>query len=190
METEEKQSPRKWPKRIGIGCLGVVVLGVLALNFTGPGRDVMNLWKNGTIPALIVKPPKRTYSATNEKNLMAIHTALMLYHDSEEKFPEAAGWMDAIKNRIRADDMDAKEAAKKLVRPDLVNQSDAYGYAINEAAAGKYKDDVGASTVLVYESKQTGRNAHGKPETDRDGYAVTVEGKLLPPEGEPAPAGH
>jgi hypothetical protein len=171
---------RKLAKGLGLGCLGVVVVALGLLLFTGAGKDFQNLWRNGTIPSLLFPAKKRTYSAGNESNLKAIYTALMLYHESEGQFPTAGGWMDAIEPRIRANDMEASEAKKKLARPDLGDGQ--FGYAMNDAASAKYKDDVGpATTVLIYESKQTGRNAHGDPKTDRDGYAITVDGTILKP---------
>jgi len=78
---------------------------------------------------------ERTYNATNEGNLKALYTALMLYHDSEGQFPQAAGWMDAIKTRIQANDMKPEEAAKKLVNPLAATGAGTYGYAMNDAAS-------------------------------------------------------
>ncbi len=170
---------RKVLRRMGIGLLGVVVIAVAFLFLTGAGKDVRNLWSNGALPALIFKPADRAYDANTDGNLKAIRTGLMLYHESEGQFPLAAGWMDAIENRIRASDMPGDEAKKKLIRPDLAKSSGQFGYALNDKAGGKYKDDVGAKTVLVYESKQVGRNAHGDPATDRSGAAITVDGTIL-----------
>ena len=154
----------------------------LLIALTGPGRDIQNLWRNGAIQALLFAPPKRTYDASNEANLKALHTALLLYHDSEGQFPAANGWMDAIEPRITTSDLAPGESAKKLVRPDLAGKAGQFGYALNANAAAKYKDDVGGpDAVLVYESKQTTRNASGDPATDRDGMAITIEGKLLSP---------
>ena len=152
----------------------------LALVMTGGWRDLVNFWKNGTIQAIVFPPPKRTYDASNEENLKALRTALMLFHDSEDKFPDAKGWMDAIEPRITASDMAPGESQKKLIRPDLSGKTGSFGYALNLKAAGKYKDDVGdPKAILVYESKQTARNAAGDPATDRDGMAITVDGTLL-----------
>lgn len=163
-----------------MGCLGIVVVGGLILAVTPQGHLLVNLFKNGAIQAAVMPAGKRTYTATNESNLKAIYTALKLYHDSEGQFPKGDGWMDAIQNRIRADDMSKEEAAKKLIRPDLVGQANQFGYALNDAAAGKYKDDVPKDTILVYESKETGRNAHGNPTKEREGAAITVSGQVLP----------
>lgn len=150
------------------------------LTVSGVGKDLVNLWKNGTLQAVLMPGPKRQYTASNEANLRAMHTALMLYHDSEGQFPAADGWMDAIKNRLKAYDLASGEAEKKLIRPDLAGKADAYGYAINTAAAGKYKDDVGGpKTPFIYESHQTTRNASGDPQKDRDGWAIAVDGTIL-----------
>lgn len=170
----------KLKKRLGMGCLGIVVIGGVVLAFTPQGHLVLNLFKNGAIQAAVMPAAKRTYTATNEANLKAIYTALKLYHDSEGQFPKGDGWMDAIQNRIRADDMSKEEAAKKLIRPDLMGQTGQYGYELNDAAAGKYKDDLPKDTILVFESKQTGRNAHGNPQKEREGAAITVNGQVLP----------
>jgi len=172
---------KKLGKRLGIGCVTFLVLFTLFLTVTGPGRDILNLRRNGSIQALLSGSKKRTYTAGNEKNLTALHTAMMLYHESEGQFPDSSGWMEAVKNRIKAEDMETKEAEKKLVRPDLSDQPGQFGYAMNDAASQKYRDDIPKSTILLYESKQTGRNAHGDPKSDREGYAITVEGTLLKP---------
>ncbi|AIE83380.1 hypothetical protein [Fimbriimonas ginsengisoli] len=169
----------KLGKRLGVGCLGLLLVVGALLAFTGPGHDIQNMWRNGAIGAILFPEKQRTYTATNEQNLRAIHTALMLYHDSEGQFPQASGWMDAIEPRIRTSDMDASEAKKKLIRPDLAGKPGEFGYEMNDAASGKYKDDAGAKTPLIFESKPTSRNAHGDPVKDRDGYAITVDGTLL-----------
>lgn len=172
---------KKVGKRFGIGCLGLLVVFALFLGLTGPGRDILNLWKNGLIQSLLAGSKKRTYNANNEQNLAALRTAMMLYHESEGQFPDSKGWMEAVQNRIKAEDMETKEAQKKLIRPDLLGQPGEYGYSMNDAASQKYKDDIPKSTILLYESKQTVRNAHGDAKTDRDGYAITVDGKVLKP---------
>lgn len=169
---------RRFGKKLGIGCLGAVVVLAALVAFTGPGQVLQSLVKSGILGDMLSPERKRTYSASNEGNLKALRTALMLYHDSEGQFPMGAGWMDAIQDRIQAGDMEKTEAAKKLIRPDLTGKADQFGYAINDKAAGRYKDDVGAKTVLVYESKQSARNAHGDPATDRDGMSITVDGTI------------
>ncbi len=169
-------------KRLGLGCLGLIAVGVGALAVTGFGKDLINLWRNGTLQAALFPPPKRTYTATNEENLRALHTALLLYHDSEGQFPTGNGWMDAIQPRLQTSDMASGEGLKKLVRPDLMGQAEKFGYALNAAAAGKYRDDVGdPKTPLIYESRQTTRNAAGDPKVDRDGMAIAVDGTILKP---------
>lgn len=121
------------------------------------------------------------YVAGREANLKAIHNALMLYHDSEGQFPAANGWLDAIRPRMQTNKMTAQEAETKIIRPDLAGKPGAFGYALNVAAAEKYKDDVGrTSTVLVYESIDERANAAGDPELSAGRLGITIEGKLVP----------
>lgn len=125
--------------------------------------------------------PKREYQGTSIDNLKAMRTALLLYHDSEDHFPEAAGWMDAIETRLLTADLSPEEAAKKLRRPGLGETE--FGYALNAAVGGKFKDDLPkrGATVLVYESAAIGRNAHGDPAKGLGGVelAITIDGTIL-----------
>jgi hypothetical protein len=168
----------RWTRKLAFGCTAIGVVVVAVLYGTGLGKDFRNLWANGTIPGLLFKPPNRTYDANEVGNLRAIRTALLLYHDSEGQFPQGAGWMDAIRNRIAVSDMDGSETNKKLIRPDLAGKPNQFGYALNDKAAGKYKDDAGPKTILVYESKQTTGNAHGNATSDRNGMAIDVDGTI------------
>jgi hypothetical protein len=170
-------------RRVGVGCLGLVLVSGIVFAFTGPGQAFIDLWQNGAIQAIVTKPPQRKYSASSEEHLRALHTALMLYHESEGQFPEGSGWMEAIANRLEANDLKKDEAAKKLIRPDLAGSPGSFGYALNQEASARYQDDVpsGTAAILVYESLSTRRNAAGDPTTDRDGMAITIEGKILQP---------
>jgi len=173
---------KKALKRLGVVVGLLVIVGIFVLFFTGPGEAFRDLWKRGVIQAELNKGDKRPYDANNEGNLKAMRTALMLFHDSEGRFPSGDKWMDSIENRITASDMTGDEAKKKLVRPDLSSHPGEYGYAMNDKAAGKYKDDAGPTTILVFESKSTGKNAHGDPVKDGMGAAyigITVEGKIV-----------
>lgn len=170
------------PKRKGCrGCLLLVLLAVLAVAaFYGP--VVKDFWDRGILQTYLFPQKKRAYSGDSMANLKAQHTAMMLYHESEGQFPEASGWMDAISNYLRTADMDKEQSLKKLKRPDLANAPDAYGYAMNDAAGAKYKDDIPnpAQTPLTFESRDTGWNAHGDPKTAPKGsQAVSVEGGIL-----------
>jgi hypothetical protein len=177
METEAT-TPRKRRKGcwIASGIVALIVIGIGA--FYGP--TVANFIHVYGWDALS-KPEKHAYSAGSEENLKAIFQGLMLYHESEGQFPESTGWMDAIQNRIKTNDLAHGEAEKKLIRPDLIGRSGQFGYEMNDAASGKYKDDLkdGDKTPLIFESKPTVRNAHGDPAKDRDGLAISVTGKIL-----------
>ena len=167
-------------KRAGVGCLGILVVLAILIGLTPPGRDIQNLWRNGAIQALLFPPEKVKYTAGHEENLKAMQIAILLYHDSEGQFPAATGWMDAIEPRIATSDLAKGEAEKKLIRPDLTGKPNEFGYALNAKAAGKYKDDVGdGKTILLYESKQTARNASGDPAADRSGMGIAIDGSIV-----------
>ena len=118
-------------------------------------------------------PEMRTYAGTSIDNLKAIRTALLLYHDNEDRFPYGNGWMDAIEKQLKTNDLTAEQAAKKLRNPETGE----YGYALNEAFSGKYKGDVGDDkTVLVFESKGGKKNDSGPP---AKGLAITLDGTIL-----------
>lgn len=152
---------------------GIVLLGLLA--FYGP--TVAAFARQGFFDRL---PEKAEYAATRESNLRAIHTALSLYHDSEEKYPEANGWMDAIEGRLKTNDLKEGEADKKLRRP---GSQDGFGYALNTQAAGKYKEDLEGdpkTTVLAFETEDPSRNASGVPDSKKPGFlGITVSGDLV-----------
>lgn len=161
--------------------LGILAVGVGGLFLTPGGRDIRNLWGNGTIQAVLSEPEQRKYNADNESNLKALYTALNLYHDSEGQFPQAAGWMDAIKGRLRASDMKAGEEEKKFHDP-IVTDPNGFGYAMNDAASGKFNGDLkDKKEPLIYESTLTTRNAHGDPKKDgrKGGKAVSSDGTIV-----------
>ena len=165
-------------KKIGIGVAAVAGIATAVLFATPAGKALRDIAGSGAVGAVLSKPPKRTYDATSsDANLQALSTALKLYHESEGQYPPAATWMDAIAPRLILNDLPKKEADKKLVRPDV--GAGEYGYAMNDAAAGKYRDDLPKGTVLLFESAATGRNAHGDPKKDgkAGGRGVTIEGK-------------
>jgi len=166
----------------GVGVLAGVSLVVL---FVTPfGKGLRDVWGSGAVQAAMAPHHDGTYDAkSSDDNLKALSTALKLYHDSEGQYPDAAKWMDQIAPRLILNDLPKKEADKKLVRPDLTGTADAYGYAMNDAAGGKYKDDLKKGTILLFESSSTARNAHGNPSDAKEykagGRALTIEGTLV-----------
>lgn len=172
----EVVEPNKSRKGRKIGCSIATAILLFLAWFAGP--PLLALGRGGFLSCA---PPKHEYSATSEQNLKAIYQAMMLYHESEGQFPEASGWMDAIDNRLKTNDLEKGEEKKKLIRPDLLGQDGKFGYAMNPAASAKYKDDIkdGAKTPLIFESKETTRNANGDPEKIRDGLAISVDGTIL-----------
>lgn len=165
---------RKWLK--GCGIAAVVVLAGLGF-WIGP--VVYDFFKAG----LFDKTSKRKYDGASIDNLKAMHMAMMVYHESEEMFPDSAAWMDAIETRIRTFDMSNKESEKKLVAPQYRDEPGNYGYAMNDLCSRKYKDDIPepAKTQLIFESSDLTRNAHGDPAKLRPdkSLAISVEGQLL-----------
>jgi hypothetical protein len=121
-----------------------------------------DVWQAG----MLDKVDKREYHGTSMDNLRALHTGLMLYHDSEGQFPFGSGWMDAVLPRIGAGDMKKEESAKKLVHPMFwPPNGKEFGYAFNDSCSEKYIEDIEdpERTPLVFDSSDTGRNAHGDP---------------------------
>jgi hypothetical protein len=178
---------RRKLRRMALGCgtVAVILLGVLF--FTGFGKTFRTLWSHGFFDQYVSGDQERKYNASGTANLKALYTALMLYHESEGQFPVASGWMDAIKNRVAASDLAKGEADKKFVTPSLEGKPGQYGYAMNDAASGKYKGDVkDPKTPLIFDSSDTSRNAHGDPKKllpspARAGgnLGITVDGTIV-----------
>lgn len=148
---------------------GIGLLAVAGLVFAGwqYGPALYDFWKAGLFENALNPRQLREYQGTSRQNLMALQKALMMYHDSEGQFPNANAWMDALKPYIRPDDMKEEEAFKKFVNPLVVPQKEGvFGYAMNDGASEKYKDDVPfpEKTPLVFDSSDTKWNAHGTPE--------------------------
>lgn len=163
--------------------VGVSLLALLLAGGFMVGPALWDIWRAG----FFQKVAQRNYRGDSRSNLEAIYRALKLYHDSEEMFPRAEGWMEEVERRLRTYDMKPEETAKKLIRPDLWESSGRHGYALNEACAGKYIDDIGdaSNTVLVFESQPESRNASGDPEkvglaqSDGKVLGVTATGEIV-----------
>lgn len=181
IESPAKPRNRRWLKGCGIG--GVIALAVLGFWIGPVVRDLVNA-------GFLDRTEKRKYSGASIDNLKSMHMAMMIYHESEEMFPDGSGWMDAIEPRIQVYDMAKSESEKKLIAPQFRDQKGKYGYAMNSLCSRKYKDDLPdpATTVLIFESSETARNAHGDPakimapsEKGQEPLAITIEGQLAKP---------
>lgn len=168
-----------------ITCAVMALVLVAVAIWVGP--VLLDFYNSGILGSQLSGKKMREYQGTSMDNLKALHTALMLYHDSEGQFPEASGWMDAITDRIKAGDMTQEEADKKFVNP-LLGKKGEYGYAMNDACSKKYKDDIKdpSKTPLLFDSSDTRWNAHGSPESllpkpPRPGgnLGVSVDGNIL-----------
>jgi hypothetical protein len=111
-----------------------------------------------------------------------MHTAAELFHSSEDMYPKADKWMDDLLIRLQTQNLKKGEAERKLKRPDLEKEPDQYGFAINSAVAGKYKGDIkDPKTILIFESKDTKKNAVGDPKTEGkpNGSGITISGGIV-----------
>lgn len=168
-----------------ITCGVLAAVAVALVIWAGPVfRDFYN---SGILGSQLSGKKMREYQGNSMENLKALQTALMLYHDSEDQFPDSAGWMDAITDRIKAGDMTQEEADKKFVNP-LLGKVGEFGYAMNDACSKKYKDDIKdpSKTPLLFDSSDTGRNAHGspssllpKPARPGGNLGISVDGNVL-----------
>lgn len=156
----------------------ILLLGFgFAVWFYGP--LFLGLWRHGVFDR---PSEQRAYEGTSIDNLRAMRTALLGFEDSEGQFPAASGWMDAIKNRLRTDDLRKGEESKKLVYPGYLGQEGKFGYALNDAVSGKYHADLkDPKTILVFESTSTERSAHGEPAKVRrpGGIAIAIDGEII-----------
>lgn len=133
------------------------------------------------------QPTMRKYQGSNVENLKAIWTAMKLFHQSEEQYPDSTKWMDDIKMRLRTNDLTAADAMKKLVNPLLAGKAGTdYGYAMNDAASKKYMGDIkDPKTILVFNSTDAKWNAHGDPkklgskDPNKGDKGITIDGTVV-----------
>lgn len=155
----------------------LVGLGYVAFRF---GPDLLAAYRAG----FFERKELQKYEGDSMSNLRAQYTAMMLYSESEGQFPYANGWMDAIGPYLKTADLKQGEAEKKLVHPRYRGETDKFGYAMADDCQAKYPKDIKSpdKTLLIFESKDTARNAHGKA-SDLLPYgkapAVTVSGAIM-----------
>lgn len=169
-------------KGFKIGC------GVLALAGLVFGIWLFPTLRDLSALGLFDRTSRHDYSGSVQQNLKAIYTAMMLYHDSEQQFPAASGWMDAVKTRLKTDDLNKNQEYNKLRDPRVAGKdSEVFGFAMNRAVQGMYKDDIKDPdhTILVFCSSKLSWNAFGDPIKDRPrdelpggNLALTVSGKV------------
>lgn len=174
--------------RIGFMVFGILVMGLLGFAEVKYGHFVRLALKHGLISVGQLEHDAK-YQGTSKDNLKALYLALIAEHDSEGAFPKADEWMDAIKDRIATNNMSQAEAMKKYVNPLIQPPKEGqFGYAMNDAAGGKYIDDVKDkdNTLLIFDSSDTSKNAHGNPnellpDPERSGgnLGITVSGRLV-----------
>ena len=158
------------------------ILGVLVVIFVAVG-----IWAGPTIHDLLpfLVPPaekKVGWTPGTEINLKALYTGMMLQHDSDGQFPDSATWMDQIIKRVRNETLKAGAEKEKFVDPAAGGKPGEYGFAMNDAAAAKYKDDIKDKAMpLIFESSDTQWNAHGDPTKigRKHGIGISVDGKIV-----------
>ena len=163
-------------KKLLIGVAALVAVVLVWLFAFPSGKAVRDIAGSGAVQDALSKPEKRTYDPSNtDNNLHELALALKQYEASEGQYPSADKWMDQLVPRLVLNDLPKKEAMKKLMRPGVAEGQ--YGYALNDRVAGHYKGDLPKGTILLFESKATGRNAHGDPKKDAilGAHAVNIE---------------
>ena len=164
-------------KKILFSCLGVFLLVVLLLViFFGPTIRPL-------LPFLFPPPQKKiSWHPDTEKNLKTLYTGMMLQHDSDGQFPKSSQWMELVIKRVRTETLKKGEEAKKFVDPAAGGAPGVYGFAMNDAASEKYKDDLKDKQMpLIFESTETAWNAHGDPAKigRKGGIGVDLDGKIV-----------
>jgi hypothetical protein len=142
--------------------------------------QVAQAYSDAKKAGLLTEVPTEKYEVGRANNLRAIQKALAQAADSDGKYPEAAKWMESAQIRLKTSDLSEAEAQLKLKVP---GSAVGFGYAFNDAVGGKSPDAWKAkgTTIIVYESLQTGWDAHGDPSKDgkKGGKAVTVAGDVV-----------
>ena len=171
-------------RRLLVGGVKKVVLQGLAVVLViliGVG-----IWAYPTLRDLAtLLPQKETkigWTPGTEVNLKALYTGLMLQHDSDGQFPQGAQWMDLVIKRVRNETLQAGAENQKFIDPRAGAKSGEFGFAMNDAAAGKYKDDIKDKKMpLIFESTDTKWDAHGDPAKigRKNGIGISVEGKIV-----------
>lgn len=164
--------------KVVIGIAAGLLLGVGGFALSPVGDAALDAYRAG----FLTTTKQEEYHGTNDENLRALRTALMLYHDSEGQFPEGTGWMDAISTRLQTADLKPGEGAQKLRHPQAKDGE--FGYGLNKVVSGQYVDDLPekGKTVLLFESNLMGKNAVGDvKELGRTGggKGITVDGTLV-----------
>lgn len=180
--TEEDKNPRG--RRMMFGCLGILI-GMIVAFAIWLGPLFLTAKKRGFLDPQV----KRTYEGNTMDNLKNIHTAIMLYQESEGQLPFANSWMDGTWRRLQTGDMVEEEAKKQLKSPSVYMDNPlGFGYAFNEILSGKYVDEVEDpdATPLVFDSSDISWNAFGNPAQlaptpprPEGNFAVTVSGSVV-----------
>jgi hypothetical protein len=122
---------------------------------------------------------KQGWTPDTLKNLNALYTGMMLQHESDGQFPKSDQWMDKIIIRVRTETLKKGAEKEKFVDPAAGGQAGAYGFAMNDAASEKYKEDLKDKNMpLIFQSTDTSWNAHGDPAKigRNGGIGIAIDG--------------
>lgn len=181
MPGSDKTKRVRWLAVFSLGLL-LVALGLVVARYL---PLFLELQRRGVLG----EPARRSYSGTTRENLRNLYVAMMAYHDSEERFPNASGWMDAIRPYTRTSDLETDAELDKFRDPKTSKSEDDYGYAMNDELSDQYIDDVDEPdrAILLFESTDRSWNAHGDPKTislpsekTDPTLAVTASGEIEP----------
>lgn len=157
-----------------------VLIGVV-LVLVGAG-----IWAFPTLRDLSTLLPQREkkigWTPGTEVNLKALYTAMMLQHDSDGQFPQGGQWMDLLVKRVRNETLQTGAENEKFIDPVAGGKAGQFGFAMNDAAVGKYKDDIKDKNMpLIFESTDTKWDAHGDPAKigRKNGIGISVDGKVV-----------
>lgn len=159
----------------------LTILGVIVLLLVGVG-----IWAWPTLRNLASLLPsnekKQGWTPSTVKNLNALYTGMMLQHESDGQFPKSDEWMDKIIIRVRTETLKKGAEKEKFVDPAAGGADGTYGFAMNDAASEKYKDDIKDKKMpLIFQSTDTAWNAHGDPAKigRKGGIGIAVDGSQV-----------
>ena len=159
----------------------LTIIGVILVLIIGVG-----VWAWPTIRNLASLLPssekKQGWTPDTVVNLKALYTGMMLQHDSDGQFPKSDQWMDKIIIRVRTETLKKGAEKEKFVDPAAGEQPGAYGFAMNDAASEKYKEEIKDKKMpIIFQSTDTSWNAHGDPAKigRKGGIGIALDGSQV-----------
>jgi hypothetical protein len=171
-------------RRKQLGAMRPVTKIVLAVIGVGLAYGVW--WIYPTARDLLSLVPKKSekqgWTPDTEKNLQALFTALKLQHESDGQFPKGSEWMDKVTPRLKTETLKKGAEKEKFVDPAAGGKPGEFGFAMNDAVAEKYVDDLkDKKMVVVFQSTDANWNAHGDPDKigRKGGIGMALDGSIV-----------